>query len=362
MDEQFMRRAIALAEKGVGRVNPNPLVGAVIVKNGVIIGEGYHEKYGELHAERNAFKNCKASPEGADMYVTLEPCCHYGKQPPCVDAVIENKIKRVFIGSDDPNPLVAGGGIKKLREHGIEVHTGILKDECDALNEIFFHYISTKTSYVMMKYAMTADGKIASRTGDSRWISNEKSRRITHEDRNRYAAIMVGIGTVLADDPSLTCRIENGNDPIRIICDSKMRLPLDSEIAKTANTVRTIVAAAMQNAEREKALNEKGIEVIYVPDQNGHVDLAELMRKLGEMQIDSVILEGGGELNFAALQSGIVNKVKVFTAPKIIGGTDAKTPVSGSGIELMKNAVKLKLRAVSPVDGDIMAEYDVIKE
>lgn len=357
-----MRRAIALAEKGAGRVNPNPLVGAVIVKNGVIIGEGYHEKYGGLHAERNAFKNCTSSPEGADMYVTLEPCCHHGKQPPCVDAVIENKIKRVFIGSDDPNPLVAGGGIKKLREHGIEVHTGVLKDECDAVNEIFFHHISTKTPYVMMKYAMTADGKIASRTGDSRWISNEKSRRIAHENRNRYAAIMVGIGTVLADDPSLTCRIENGNDPIRIICDSKMRLSLDSEIAKTAKTVRTIVAAAVQNAEREKALNEKGIEVIYVPDQNGRVDLTALMLKLGEMQIDSVILEGGGELNFAALQSGIVNKVKIFTAPKIIGGTGAKTPVGGTGIELMKNAVKLKLRAVSPVDGDIMAEYDVIKE
>ncbi len=362
MDEQFMRRAIALAEKGAGRVDPNPLVGAVIVKNGVIIGEGYHEKYGELHAERNALKNCKASPEGADMYVTLEPCCHHGKQPPCVDAVIENKIKRVFIGSDDPNPLVAGGGIKKLREHGIEVCTGVLKDECDALNEIFFHYICTKTPYVMMKYAMTADGKITSCTGDSRWVSNEKSRRITHEDRNRYAAIMVGIGTVLADDPRLNCRIENGNDPIRIICDSKMRMPLDSEIAKTAKTVRTIVAVAVKDAEKEKALSEKGIEVIFAPDKNGRVDLTELMKRLGEMQIDSVILEGGEELNFAALQSGIVNQVKVFIAPKIIGGTGAKTPVGGVGIELMKNAVKLKLRAVSPVDGDIMAEYDVVKE
>ena len=362
MDKQYMRRAIALALKGVGKVNPNPLVGAVIVKNNIIIAEGYHECYGDLHAERNAFKNCAGSPEGADMYVTLEPCCHHGLQPPCVDAVIENKIKRVFIGSSDPNPLVAGGGIAKLREHGVEVYTDVLKDECDAINEIFFHYIRTKTPYVMMKYAMTADGKIASYTGDSKWISNEKSRRIVHEDRNRYAAIMVGIGTVLADNPSLTCRIEDGTNPIRIICDSKMRLPLDSEIVKTAKDIPTIVAAAENNEEKEKALKEKGIDVIYVPDSDGRIDLAALIKKIGERKIDSVLLEGGGELNFAALRSGIVNKVKVFTAPKIIGGSSAKTPVAGAGIELMSGAVNLKLRSVSPIDGDIMAEYDVVKE
>ena len=209
-DKDYMKRALELAKKGEGFVSPNPMVGAVIVKDGEIIAEGWHEKYGDLHAERNALKHCTQSAEGADMYVTLEPCCHYGKQPPCVNAIIEAKIKRVIVGSGDPNPLVAGKGIQILREHGIEVVENVLKDECDKLNEIFMYYIQHKRPFVAMKYAMTMDGKIATYKGLSKWITGEKAREHVHKLRHRYKAIMAGIGTVLADDPLLTCRLEDG--------------------------------------------------------------------------------------------------------------------------------------------------------
>lgn len=211
--KQYMYRALELAKKGTGAVNPNPLVGAVLVKDNRIIGEGYHQKYGQLHAERNAIADCYRrgeNPAGAELYVTLEPCCHYGKTPPCTEAIIENKIVKVYVGSNDPNPLVDGGGIAVLRAHGIEVETGILKQECDALNEIFFHYIRTKRPFVLMKYAMTMDGKIATVTGDSKWITGEAARRQVHEDRNRCAAIMAGVGTVIADNPMLNCRPAGG--------------------------------------------------------------------------------------------------------------------------------------------------------
>ena len=217
-DEYYMRRAIALAQKGEGQVSPNPLVGAVIVKDGKIIGEGYHEHYGQPHAERNALANCIQSPEGATIYVTLEPCCHHGKQPPCTDALLAAGIRRVVIGSKDPNPLVHGKGIRILREHGVEVTEQVLQDECDEMNEVFFHYIQTKLPFVILKYAMTLDGKIATYTGASRWVTGEAARAHVHRMRNRYHAIMVGVGTVLADDPMLTCRLgktENGVNPVR---------------------------------------------------------------------------------------------------------------------------------------------------
>ena len=223
-EEKYMRRAIELAKKGSGHVNPNPLVGAVIVRDGEIIGEGYHECYGQLHAERNAIANAKKrgnSLEGSTIYVTLEPCCHYGKTPPCTEAIIEEKIARVVVGSDDPNPLVSGKGFQMLREKGIEVIPHFLKEECDAMNHVFFHYIRTGIPYVAMKYAMTMDGKIACYTGDSKWVTGEESRAHVQTLRNHYKGIMAGIGTVLADDPMLNCRIEGGRDPIRIIADSQ---------------------------------------------------------------------------------------------------------------------------------------------
>ncbi len=237
----YMRRAIMLAKQAEGYTSPNPLVGAVIVKDSRIIGEGYHRSYGQLHAERDALNSCTESPEGADIYVTLEPCCHYGKQPPCTEAIIEAGIKRVIVGSRDPNPLVCGRGNEMLRQCGIIVETDYMKEECDAMNYVFFHYITHKTPYVVMKYAMTMDGKIAACTGDSKWVTGEEARKRVHEDRHRYSAIMVGVGTVIADNPSLTCRLEGKKNPIRIICDSNLSTPLSSTIVESANEVRTII-------------------------------------------------------------------------------------------------------------------------
>ncbi|MBO6115131.1 MAG: bifunctional diaminohydroxyphosphoribosylaminopyrimidine deaminase/5-amino-6-(5-phosphoribosylamino)uracil reductase RibD [Lachnospiraceae bacterium] len=363
-DEKYMRRAIELAKKGVGAVNPNPLVGAVIVKNDKIIGEGYHKKYGGLHAEREAFASLVEDAEGADMYVTLEPCCHHGKQPPCVEAIVEHKIKNVYVGSDDPNELVSGKGYEYLRKHGINVHTHILKGECDAINDIFFHYITKKTPYVILKYAMTMDGKIAAYTGESKWISNETSRHDSQELRNRCSGIMVGIGTVLADDPMLNCRIEGGHDPIRIICDSNMHIPIGSNIVKSAKNIRTILVvsnrlksclSAMELKYNE--LIEHGIEVIFVDETEGMIDLESLMKLLGEMDIDSVIIEGGGSINYSAVKAGIVNEVMIYLAPKILGGRDALTAVEGQGFETPDMAAGFKLMETRLMDGDILLRY-----
>lgn len=365
MNEKYMKRAIELAKMGRGRTNPNPMVGAVIVKNDKIIGEGFHEYYGGLHAERNAIKNCTENPNGADIYVTLEPCCHYGKTPPCSEAVIESGIKRVFIGSNDPNPKVSGGGIKQLKENGIEVVTNVLKDECDSINEIFFHYITNNTPFVIAKYASTADGKIATKTGDSKWISNDESRLIVHKIRNAVSAILVGIDTVISDNPMLNCRIENGTNPVRIICDSSLRIPINCNIVNTADEIPTIIAYSQENGEisdKKASLSEKGIEFIYVPDKNGKVDLKELIKKLGKRKIDSVLIEGGSELLASALFSGIVNKLEVFIAPKIFGGSNAKTSVGGDGIQNAADSLKLKLNNVTELCGDVLLEYDVLND
>ena len=244
-DRDFMLRAIALARRGEGWVNPNPMVGAVIVRDGRVIAEGWHHKYGELHAERDALRALTEPAEGATIYVTLEPCCHYGKQPPCTLAIIEHGISRVVIGSRDPNPLVAGKGVRMLREHGITVVEDFMREECDALNPVFFHYITTGRPYVKMKYAMTADGKIATKTGASKWITSEEARSLVHDWRNACRGIMAGIGTVLADDPLLNCRKPGGRDPVRVICDSRLRIPEDAQIVRTAKQYETIVACAL---------------------------------------------------------------------------------------------------------------------
>ena len=317
MDRKYMERAIGLAWKGVGRTNPNPRVGAVIVKDNRIIGEGYHEQYGGLHAERNAIASLTESAEGAEIYVTLEPCCHYGKTPPCTQAIIENKISRVIIGSRDPNPLVSGKGAEQLRQAGIEVVQDFMKEECDELNPVFFHYISTGMPYVVMKYAMTADGKIATRTGASKWITGEDSRKLVQKMRNEYSGIMAGIGTVLADDPLLTVRDRELRSPVRIICDSELRIPVNSKICETAEEYRTIVACAGRNSQKADALRNKGVEIVEVPDKAGRVDLKALMRYLGEQKIDSVLVEGGGGLNYSILQADLAQKIYIFGATNI---------------------------------------------
>ncbi len=345
--EEYMRRALELARKGEGHTSPNPMVGCVVVKDGRIISEGYHEKYGEFHAERNALTRCTEDTAGADLYVTLEPCCHQGKTPPCTDIIIEKKIARVFVGSMDSNPLVAGKGVQILRDHGIYVETGILDAECRKLNEVFYHYIATKTPFVVMKYAMTLDGKIACATGDSKWVTGKIARTQVHRMRGRYRGIMVGIGTVLADDPMLNCRVEGGVDPVRIICDSNLHIPTESQIVKTASDIETIVACSQEALESERKqekirrLKEAGIQIIGTEGAHG-VNLVELMKKLGGQNIDSILLEGGGTLNASALEDGIVNKVYAYIAGKLIGGMDARSPVEGMGIDRMADAITLQ--------------------
>lgn len=365
---EYMERAIELARKGIGAVNPNPLVGAVIVKNGRIIGEGYHAKYGELHAERDAFRNLTEDAEGAELYVTLEPCCHYGKQPPCTQAVVDHKIRTVYVGSDDPNDKVAGKGIAFLREQGIHVETRKMKEACDALNDVFFHYITTKTPYVVMKYAMTMDGKIASYTGASQWITGEAAREHVQESRNQLMGIMVGIGTVLADDPSLTCRIANGRNPIRIVCDSHLQIPLDCRLVRSADTVPTLVATLWEDAYRDdaeracamekmKKLDALGVTVVKCSEKAGHIDIRNLMTLLGERGIDGILLEGGGTLNYSALQEGVVKEVQVYVAPKILGGRDAKTPVEGQGVAHPDLASMFRLCSIEHYGEDLLLTY-----
>ena len=357
-----MQEAIALAKKGTGRVSPNPLVGAVIVKDGEVIGRGYHEKYGQPHAERNALSSCSVSPEGADMYVTLEPCCHHGKQPPCTEAIVAAGIKRVIIGSSDPNPLVSGKGVVFLKEHGIEVEEGFMKEECDALNDIFFHYIKTGRPFVTMKYAMTMDGKIAAFTGKSKWITGEEARKHVHGERNRNTAIMVGVGTVIADDPMLTCRIEGGRNPVRIICDSRLRTPIAASLVLSTDEAPVIIATCSDDKKKAAEYIEKGCRILKVKEKDGRIDLDDLMKKLGEEKIDSILLEGGGTLNWEALKSGIVNRVQAYIAPKLLGGKDAKTPVEGKGAPSPQEAVMLGESRITKLGDDLLIESEVISD
>ena len=361
-DTGYMEIALELASKGCGFVNPNPMVGAVIVMNSEIVGKGYHKKYGGFHAERDAISTCATPLKGATLYVTLEPCCHYGKTPPCTDAIIQSGISKVVVGVKDPNPLMAGKGIEKLRQQGIEVIEGVLETECARLNEVFFHYIKANTPYVVMKYAMTMDGKIATRTGNSKWITGEAARQKVHQDRHRYTAIMVGVGTVFEDDPLLSCRIDNGKNPIRIICDTHLRTPLHSQIVTTAKHMPTIIASSCTDAEKQKAYIDAGCKVISVSEKTGHIDLNELMILLGQEKIDSILLEGGGSLNWSALQSGIVHKVQAYIAPKMFGGMAAKTPVTGLGIDTPNNAFFLTNSTVTLLGEDLLIESEVMQK
>lgn len=361
MESKYMELALELAKKGMGYVNPNPLVGAVVVKNGTIIGEGWHERYGGLHAERNALANCSESPEGAKMYVNLEPCCHQGKTPPCTNAIIASGIRHVIIGSSDPNPLVAGKGIECLRNNGIEVTQGILKEECDKLNQVFFHFIKTKTPYVVMKYAMTMDGKIATAAGKSKWITGETAREWVHKDRHRYSGIMTGIGTVLADNPQLTCRLPNGRSPVRIICDSSLRTPLSSRLIQTANQYDTYIATCCEDEAMLLEYQKTGCRVISVPrSPDGHVKLGLLMRELGALGIDSLLLEGGSTLNWAMLEAGAVNKVQTYLSPKLFGGSTALSPLGGCGVKQTEEAYLLSTPVITRLGEDILLESEVL--
>ncbi|MBQ1901196.1 MAG: bifunctional diaminohydroxyphosphoribosylaminopyrimidine deaminase/5-amino-6-(5-phosphoribosylamino)uracil reductase RibD [Lachnospiraceae bacterium] len=383
-DENCMRRAIMLAKLGEGYVHPNPLVGAVIVKDGKIVGEGYHKKYGMLHAEREALASLRHPEDAIDatLYVTLEPCCHYGKTPPCTKAIIEHKIKRVVIGSRDPNPLVAGKGAKILREHGIQVEEDFLREECDAINPIFFHYITTGRPYVFLKYAQTMDGKIATKTGASQWISGEEARWDAHLLRHRCMGILVGIRTVLQDNPTLTARmnpnrkVELASDfirpedirveprsPIRIILDSNLRIPVEATVVQTAKQTPTIVVVD-ENLPREKlrdkleVLHGYGVKMLAIKrdEDTKQLSFQALLEALGHMGIDSLMIEGGGYVNESAIREDIVDEIHMYLAPKIFGG-DAPSPVRGIGVEEVENAKRYHFQKVEKLGEDLKICY-----
>lgn len=358
-DRKYMQEALRLAQKGCGFVNPNPMVGALIVKNNRIIGEGYHEKFGGLHAERNALASCDESPKGATMYVTLEPCCHYGKTSPCTEAILHSGISKVVIGSKDPNPMVDGKGIKLLKEGGIEVVYGVLEKECRQLNEVFFHYVQTKRPFLVMKYAMTMDGKIAAYTGESKWITGEIARERVHQDRKQYSGVMVGVNTVLADDPLLTCRLEKGRNPVRIILDTSLRTPQNSNIVKTADSIPTMIATTCSNIEKHKPYTDAGCRLLTISQEDKYLNFKELVTRLGEEGMDSILLEGGGNLNWSALQSGFVNKVQAYISPKLFGGCNGKTPIGGIGIEHPEEAFLLTNSRITQLGEDFLIESEV---
>ena len=338
-DEHFMRLALELAHKGEGFTNPNPIVGAVVVKDGKIIGTGYHRKFGGPHAEVFALEEAGENARGATMYVTLEPCSHYGKTPPCADRIIAAGISRVVVACRDPNPLVNGQGIEKLHAAGIEVTEGVLEEEAQRANEIFIKFIQTKIPFVQLKLAESLDGKIATRTGDSKWITGEEARTEVHRLRRRFAAVLVGANTAINDDPQLTVRRVKGPNPVRVVLDGRGRIPVERRMFTEDG--RTIVATATMTEEKEGKLRDRGVEVWRLPNKEEKVDLHELLVWLGKENLDSLLVEGGGETAAAFLTAGLVDKVSLFIAPIIIGGTDAVPAVGGIGATSIADGIRL---------------------
>jgi len=351
-DEIFMREALRIARNAEGRTSPNPLVGAVIVKDGKIIAEGWHRQAGTPHAEIHALNMAGELSRGATLYVTLEPCSHFGRTPPCANKIIDAGISRVVAAMSDPNPKVAGRGFELLRAAGVEVEVGLLESEARRLNEVFIKWVTRRLPFVTMKFACSLDGKIATSTGESQWISGIDSRRFTHHLRDINDAILVGVGTVLADNPNLTTRLVDGKNPVRVIVDSKARTPLDSKVVAD-NSARTIIATT-NKAPQEKisALKARGVEVITAGDEL--VDLKFLMHELAEREITSVLVEGGGTIHFSMLRAGLVDKVLAFVAPKIIGGSNALTAVEGAGFEKLSDAVELDDLTAQQIGKDIL--------
>ena len=364
VDIQFMKRAIDLAENGYGHVNPNPLVGALIVKNGKIISEGFHEQYGKAHAEINAINNTKQNLKGATLYVTLEPCNHQGKTPPCSDRIIREGIQRVVIGMKDPNKKVPGNGHVKLREAGLEVTTGILEDEVEKQNEVFIKYIKTGIPFCVLKTAMTLDGKISTYTGDSKWITNERSRKFVHQLRHRYSAVMTGVNTIIKDNPLLNDRSgsEKPSHPLRVVVDSGGRTPLDSQVLDTKEVKTVIAVTDRAPQEFRKSVEKRGAELIICPSIDQKVDLIYLVNELGKKGIDSILLEGGSTLNFSALRQGIIDKVYSFISAKMVGGQTANTPMGGTGFEKIDDAITMNITGIEKFENDILVESYLIKK
>ena len=355
MQQQYMQQALQIAAYAAGRTSPNPLVGAVIVKDGRVVGQGWHRKAGTEHAEIHALRQAGELAAGATIYVTLEPCSHYGRTGPCSKALIDARIKRVVIAMLDPNPLVAGKGVAMLKAAGIEVETGLLQEQAERLNEVFLKWIMTKMPFTVMKTAMTLDGKIATAAGNSKWISNEVSRRRVHELRDVYDGILVGIGTVLADDPALTTRLasQSGKNPLRIVVDSRARTPLTAKVVTDGQAETLIAVTVAAEAAKVEALRQAGVEVLVVNDGQ-QVDLKQLFCRLGERGICSIFVEGGALINYSLLKAGLIDKVYSFIAPKMVGGSSAPGPVGGDGVETLDQAFLLEDVETELLAGDIL--------
>ena len=348
-----MREALRIARNAQGRTSPNPMVGAVVVREGRIIAQGWHRQAGTPHAEVHALNMAGELARGATLYVTLEPCSHFGRTPPCAQRIIDAGIKKVVAAMKDPNPKVAGRGFEILRAAGIEVEVGLLEDEARILNENFLKWVTQKLPFVSSKFACSLDGKIATATGESQWISGEESRKFSHHLRDINDAILVGVGTVLADNPSLTTRLVDGKNPVRVIVDSSARTPLDSKVV-TDGEARTIIATtAHAPHEKISALKSRGVEVITA-GEGERVDLKILMHELAEREITSVLVEGGGTIHFSMLSAGLVDKIFAFIAPKIIGGANALTAVEGAGFEKLSDVVRLKHLTTEKLGKDIL--------
>lgn len=355
-DPRFMNRALKLAKRGDGWVNPNPQVGAVLVKHGEVIGQGYHRRLGEDHAEVNALKQAGRQAKNADLYVNLEPCTHHGKTPPCTDALIQTGIKRAFIAIPDPNPKVNGRGINKLRAEGIEVEVGLKSNQARRLNEIYFRYTQTEQPFVLLKLAMSADGKIATRTGDSQWITSKPARRMVHKFRARYSAVAVGVGTMMADDPRLTVRHADGPDGARFVLDSSCQSPPSATMFKLdSNAPSIVVTTNGTDPRQEEELLNCGASVWHLPtSEKGHIRLSAFLNRLGDEEYDSLLVEGGSQLAWNFIESNLVDKVALFIAPRIIGGKGAVPAIGGEGFETVSESLTLKNTSIQRVGKDFL--------
>ena len=357
-DEYFMKMALSLAKRGQGYTSPNPMVGAVIVKDGQVKGRGYHQSVGKAHAEVNAIADAGPEARGATLYVNLEPCNHTGRTPPCTRKILEAGIKRVVFAMQDPNSIAGGGGAF-LKKHGVEVHRGVCEKSAQRLNEAFIKYVQTKRPFVTLKCAATLDGRIATRTGDSKWVTGEKARRFVHQLRQAVDAILVGIGTIQTDDPSLTARLgfKKGADPVRIILDTHLSISPDAKILRLDSDSDTILVTGSKIAEeKKKRIQKKGVRLIQQSMASDQIDLKLLMDQLGSMGITSVLIEGGSRVIASAFGSGIVDKIHFFYAPKILGGDDGLPICKGPGRRLMKESIRIKNVRVRRFDDDVMIE------
>ena len=351
--ERFMKRAIALARRGMGRVSPNPLVGAVVVQNGQIVGEGYHLYQKRDHAEVVALQSAGPGSAGASLYINLEPCTHHGRTPPCVDRIVEARVSRVFVAGRDPNPQVAGQGLGRLQKQGVGVHEDLCREEAIHLNEKFFHFIETSRPFVLLKLALTLDGKIATGSGESQWITGSKARKEAHRLRYEYDAILVGINTVLKDDPALDVRWTRSNSIVKVILDSRLRTPIEARLFNSSDGV--IILCGRQASKRKFETLSKQATVIRVPGKNGQLDWNEVLTQLGQLKMTSLIIEGGSRVAASALRAGIVQKINFFYGPKIIGGS-GRSGIENLGVARLEEALKLSALRVRGLTPDFMVE------